>query len=120
MKISLIDIGALSDDRGEINFLDVQNQIPFQIRNVFFIKDVPAGKSRGAHANKKSHEFVIAISGSFDININKKESFNLCSSDKGLLIPANTWLEIVNFSEDAICLVLSSELYDVNEKILDA
>lgn len=120
MEVSLIQIGSSVDHRGQINYLDVANQIPFEVKNVFFIKDVPSGASRGNHSNVNSHELLICIKGSFTVTIDHEKVFNLENSEKALLVPHKHWIELSKFSEGAVCLVLSSESYDPNEKITDA
>ena len=117
MEISLIDIGKVVDERGELNFIDLQSQIPFTIKNFFFIKNVPQNKKRGCHSNQKTHEILIMVSGSLEVKLNKKKHFKLTSNNnKGLLIPSQNWIELYNFSNDAICVVLGSESYDEDEK----
>lgn len=120
MEVSLIEMGCVIDERGQINFIDVENQIPFQIKNFFFIKDVPKHQKRGCHSNKISHEFIIAVQGEVEIELNREQLFKLTDTQKGLLVPANNWIELKNFSNDAICIVLGSEVYDESEKVIDA
>lgn len=116
MQVSLIDIGNVTDKRGSLSFIDIQKKLPFEIKNIFFIDNVPAKQSRANHLNKKSIELLIPIKGSFKATLNKKEEFNLDNKLQGLLIPNNNWIELFDFSEDAICLVLGSEPYSQEEK----
>jgi len=119
MKTSLIELGSVIDERGQINFVDIERHIPFQIKNFFFIKDVPSNQKRGCHSNEISHEFIMAVHGSFEIELNKRDKYILNSSLQGLLVPSGNWIELLNFSKDAVCVVLGSEPYNVSEKNTD-
>lgn len=114
----LIDLPKIPDPRGNLTFVEANRHIPFEIKRVFYLYDVPGGSSRGGHANKNLNQFLIAMSGSFDVHLDDgtaKKSFHLNRSYYGLLIPSNIWRELDNFSSGAVCLVLASDYYDANE-----
>lgn len=119
MEAGLIDIHHITDERGTLNFVEVTRQLPFSIQNVFFIHEVPQGASRGNHANERSHELIVALKGSVRITLNKKEEYLLDRNTVGLIVPARHWIEMEDFSEDVLCLTLSSEAYSEEEKITD-
>lgn len=103
-----------SDERGSLTVCENMKDIPFDIKRVYWIYDVPKEKERGGHANKISYQFLVAIKGQVDIVLENKEGrkvYHLNEPDKGLLIPPMTWNELLNFSDDAVLLVLSSQFY---------
>ena len=121
-KIKLINLPKIEDPRGNLTFVEEKNQIPFDIKRVYWIYDVPGGEVRGGHAYKKSDEFIIALSGSFDVIIEDgktRKNYSLNRSYYGLYIPRLHWRTIENFSTNALALTLSSTLYDVNDYIRD-
>lgn len=111
----LIELPKIIDPRGNLTFIESYNQVPFNIKRVFYLYDVPGGESRGGHANIALEQVIIAVSGSFDVlvddGINKKK-FMLNRSYFGLYIPGLIWREIENFSSGAVCLVLCSEYFN--------
>jgi dTDP-4-dehydrorhamnose 3,5-epimerase-like enzyme len=110
----LINLPKISDTRGNLTFLEGSRHIPFEIRRVFYLYDVPDGAERGAHALKKCHQLLLAISGSFDVHLDDgstKSSVHLNLPHQGLLVPPLIWREMENFSPGTVCLVLASELY---------
>jgi len=112
----LIDVPKIADPRGNLSFLEGGKHIPFDIKRVFYLYDVPGGESRAGHALKTCHQFVIAMSGSFDVILSDgKESqrYELNRSYRGVYIPPLIWREIENFSSGSVCAVLASE--DFNE-----
>ena len=113
-KCQLIDLPKIADPRGNLTFVEGGRHVPFDIKRVFYLYDVPGGADRGGHALKKCHQFLIAMSGSFDVilddGINKKR-IQLNRSYHGLLIPPMVWREMDNFSSGAVCLALASEGY---------
>jgi glyoxylate utilization-related uncharacterized protein len=115
----LIDIPVVHDTRG--NLCVIENKIiPFAIKRVFYLCDIPGGSKRGGHAHKKLQQFIIAINGSFDINVNEKNLksvYTLNRSNFGLYIPPMHWCQLKNFSSGAVCLVLASEHYDESDYI---
>lgn len=114
----LIDLPKIEDDRGNLTFIEAERHIPFDLRRVFYLYDVPGGSMRAGHALKICHQFIIAISGSFDVLLDDgvgRRRFHLNRSHYGLYITPLTWREIDNFSSNSVCLVLASEPYDEND-----
>lgn len=118
----LITLPRIFSDTGSLTFAQNQEHIPFEIKRVYYLYDIPAGESRGGHVHKSLIQMVIAASGSFDIILkdgyNEKNIF-LNQPDLGVLIPPGIWREIANFSSGGICLVLASELYHEGDYIRD-
>lgn len=111
----LIDLPKIYDARGNLTFIENERHVPFAVRRIFYLYDVPGGENRAGHALRRCHQFMIAMSGSFDVILDdgyRKERFQLNRSYYGLYIPALTWRELENFSTGAVCLVLASEYYD--------
>lgn len=118
----IVNLPKINDQRGNLTFIEGDKHIPFAIKRVFYLYDVPGGESRAGHALKKCHQFVIAASGSFDVILDdgaKKERFQLNRSYYGLYIPPLTWREIENFSSGSVCLVMASEPYDEHDYYRD-
>ena len=110
----LIDLPKIADPRGNLTFIEGGRHVPFDIKRVFYLYDVPGGADRGGHALKKCHQFLIAMSGSFDVILddgNNKRRIHLNRSYHGLHIPPLIWREMDNFSSGAVCLALASESY---------
>ncbi len=112
MNPHIIKLPKIIDPRGNLSFLQHPNHLPFEIKRTFWTYDVPSGEIRGGHAYHEQREFIIALSGSFDIVITNSDNttlkFSLNRSDYGLYIPALTWRHIENFSTNALALHLSS------------
>lgn len=111
----LTDLPKIEDDRGNLTFIETERHVPFDIQRVFYLYDVPGGSMRAGHALKTCHQFVIAISGSFDVVLDDGQArrrFHLNRSHYGLYVTPLTWREIDNFSSNSVCLVLASEPYD--------
>ncbi len=111
----LVDLPKIYDARGNLTFIENERHVPFAVRRIFYLYDVPGGESRAGHALRHCHQFMIAMSGSFDVILDdgyRKQRFQLNRSYYGLYIPALTWRELENFSTGAVCLVLASEYYD--------
>ncbi len=111
----IIGLPKIPDPRGSLTFVESGVHVPFDIARVFYLYDVPGGAERGAHGLKTCQQFVIAMSGSFDVVLNdglNEEVVRLDRSFFGLLIPAMIWRDLKNFSSGAVCLVLASEKYD--------
>lgn len=111
----LIELPRFESDKGNLTFIEAHRHVPFDIRRVYYLYDVPGGAERGGHAHKALHQFVIAMSGSFDFVLDdgrarKRIHFN--RSYYGLYIPPMIWREIDNFSSGAVCMVLASEYFD--------
>ncbi|MCE3076893.1 sugar 3,4-ketoisomerase [Chryseobacterium gwangjuense] len=122
MEISNINLPKILDKRGNLSFFEYPNQLPFEIARTYWIYDVPGGEVRGSHAFKEQQEFIIALSGSFDVIINdgeKEEKFSLNRSYYGLYIPKMFWRRIENFSTNSLALIVSDKLYDDNDYIRD-
>jgi len=120
--VSLINLPKFLDARGNLSFVEEKNHIPFEIKRSYWIYDVPGGSKRGGHAYKNNNEFIIALSGSFDVILNdgqKEEKFNLNRSYNGLLVPNMLWRRIENFSTNSLALILSSTVYCENDYIRD-
>jgi len=121
-KVKLIQLPKINDPRGNLSFFESNNQIPFKIKRTYWIYDVPGGEVRGSHAFKNSQEFIIALSGSFDVVLhdgNKEKIIHLNRSYYGVYIPKVIWRTLNNFSTNAVALVVSSTTYDENDYIRD-
>lgn len=121
-EYKLIDLPKIEDARGNLTFIEENNHIPFEIKRVYYLYDVPGGESRGGHAHKNLNQFIIAANGSFDVILDngyEKKRFHLNRSYYGLHIPPMTWRELDNFSSGSVCLVLASEYYNEEDYIRD-
>ena len=121
-KVKIIELPKILDKRGNLSFFENTKQIPFDIKRVYWIYDVPGGAHRGSHAFKKSQEFIIALSGSFDVVLNNGEEevkYNLNRSYNGLYVPNLLWRKLENFSTNSLALIVSSIEYDQNDYIRD-
>ena len=119
---NIIYLPKISDPRGNLSFIENISHLPFEIKRSYWIYDVPGGTDRGGHAYKENIEFVIALSGSFDVIIDDGgtvERFNMNRSYYGLLIPKMTWRTMENFSTNSLALILSSTEYNVDDYIRD-
>ncbi len=119
MNIEIIQIPKIEDYRGNIAVIE-KNVVPFTVKRVYYLFDVPSSARRGGHAHKEQFEFLIPLSGSFDVVVNdgkEKQVITLNKPDKGLLIKSNIWRELENFSSAAVCLVLSSGEYEEEDYI---
>lgn len=121
MKPKIIDFPKIQDPRGNLTFLQYDNQIPFKIKRTFWTYDVPGGETRGGHAYKNQEEIIIALSGSFDVVITNLDGtidkFSLNRSYYGLYLPAKTWRHIENFSTNSLALHVSSEFFSKEDYI---
>lgn len=121
-NIRLINLPQVTDPRGNLTFIEGINHIPFEIKRVFWIYDVPGGETRGGHAYKTTHEFIIALSGSFDVKLdtgNMQKIYSLNRSYYGLYVPAGTWRQMENFSTNSLALVLASNFFNSDDYIRD-
>lgn len=121
-RVQIIDLPKILDPRGNLSFFENSRQIPFEIKRTYWIYDVPGGEIRGSHAFKDSHEFIIALSGSFDIILNDGEKvmrYNLNRSYYGLYVPNLIWRSIENFSTNSLALIVSSIPFDASDYIRD-
>jgi hypothetical protein len=113
-QCSLIKLPKILDVRGNLTFIEGNNHIPFEIKRVFYLYDVPGGEKRAGHALKTCDQFIIAAAGSFNVHLDdgiNKTTYHLNRSYYGLYIPAMVWREIDDFSSCSVCLVLASEEY---------
>ena len=120
--MNIIQLPKILDQRGNLSFLEGNRHIPFEIKRVFWIYDVPGGETRGGHAYHESQEFIIALSGSFDVVLNdskNEQCFSLNRSYYGLYVPKMTWRQMENFSTNSLALVLSSTKYTEDDYIHD-
>lgn len=120
---SVIELDKHHDDtRGNLSVVQHHKDIPFDIKRIYYLYDVPGGESRGSHAHKELWQFMIAMSGSFRVTLDdgkEKKSFYLNSPYKGLLIKPGMWRDLNDFSSGAVCVVLASEDYDESDYIRD-
>jgi len=116
----LIELPKIEDNRGNLSFIEGNVHVPFEIQRVYWIYDVPGGEVRGGHAYKTLHEYIVALSGSFDVVLNngkKKQKWTLNRSYYGLYVPNMVWRSLENFSTNALCMILASEHYSENNYI---
>ena len=121
MKFKIIDIPKIEDRRGNLSVIE-KEVIPFDIKRVYYLYDVPSDAYRGGHAHKEQYEFLIALSGSFEVVLDdgfEKQKVMLNKPNKGLLIPTMIWRELENFSSGVVCLVLASDVFDEADYIRD-
>lgn len=121
-KCKIIDLPKIHDPRGNLTFLEGSKHIPFDIKRVYYLYDVPGGAERGGHAHKDLHQIIIAIAGSFDVVINDgsdTQRFHLNRSYFGLYVCPMIWRELDNFSSGSVCLVLASDYFSEADYIRD-
>jgi oxalate decarboxylase/phosphoglucose isomerase-like protein (cupin superfamily) len=120
-SVGLIALPKISDPRGNLTFIQFPQQVPFKIKRVFWIYNVPSGDLRGGHAYRIQKEVIIALTGSFDVVVKRKNGeiikFSLNRGDVGVYIPEMTWRYLENFSTNAVSLHLSSSSFDENDYI---
>lgn len=118
----IIDLPKISDPRGNLTFIENSRHIPFDIKRVYYTYDIPGGSDRGTHAHKDLHQFMVAMSGSFDVVLDdgrNKKRFHLNRSYYGLYICPMMWRLLDNFSSGAVCMVLASEVYREDDYLRD-
>lgn len=112
----IIELPKIYDPRGNLTVAEQMNNIPFEVKRVYWTYDVPSGESRGGHAHKECVEFIIAVSGSFTVSLDDgrghKQDFHLNHPWEGLFVPTGIWRTLEDFSSGSVCLVLASELFD--------
>ena len=111
----MVDLPKINEPRGNLTFIEGGRHIPFEIKRVYYLYDVPGGAERGGHAHKNLHQLIIAMSGSFDVILNdgtQQKRFHLNRSYSGMYICPMIWRELDNFSSGSVCMVLASNLYD--------
>jgi len=122
MLVKIIKLPKISDPRGNLTFIEQSKHIPFEIKRVYWIYDVPGGEIRGGHAFIEQREFIVALSGSFDVVINdgkNEQRHYLNRSYFGLYVPAGLWRHLDNFSTNAVAMVVSSTNYCEEDYIRD-
>jgi len=120
--VRLIELPKIGDRRGNLSVIEEKNHIPFKVERTFWIYDVPGGESRGGHAYRSTEEFIVALSGSFDVVLDdgkERKTFSLNRSYYGLYVPKMMWREMTNFSTNSVALVLSSTKYDAADYVRD-
>lgn len=118
----MVQLQKITDLRGNLSVIEEMKDIPFKIERTYWIYDVPGGESRGGHAYKENQEFIVALSGSFDVILDdgkEKKIVSLNRSYNGLYVPKGIWREMSNFSTNSLALVLSSTKYDATDYIRD-
>jgi len=118
----IIELPRITDPRGNLTVAEENKNIPFDIKRVYWLYDVPGGECRGGHAHKQIKEILIAVSGSFHVTLDngkEKQTFLLNHPYQGLLIDTKTWRTLDDFSSGAVCVVLASDFYDENDYIYD-
>lgn len=121
-KVRIIQLPKFLDKRGNLSVIEELKDIPFKIERTYWIYDVPGGEARGGHAYRKNQEFIVALSGSFDVILDdgkERNTYPLNRSYYGLYVPEGIWREMNNFSTNALALVLSSTPYDKEDYIYD-
>lgn len=118
----IIELPKITDPRGNLSFIEGGRHVPFDIKRVYYLYDVPGGSDRGSHAHKALHQFIVAMSGSFDVVLDdgiRKHRFHLNRSYYGLYVCPMMWRDLDNFSSGAVCMVLASAHYDEADYIRD-
>lgn len=116
----IVNLSKIMDPRGNLSVIEELKDIPFKIERTYWIYDVPGGEIRGGHAYKENQEFIVALSGSFDVVIDdgkEKHTFSLNRSYNGLYVPKGVWREMENFSTNSLALILSSTKFDASDYI---
>ena len=121
-RISLLSFPKISDERGNLTYIQYIDHIPFEIKRVYWLYDVPSGQTRGGHAFKLQNEVVIALSGSFQVYLTdgiSEETYLLNRPNQGLYIPKMTWRQFRNFSTNTVVLIITSDLFNEEDYIND-
>lgn len=119
-ECNLLHLNQIGDRNGHITAINNNVELPFAVKRIFYLYDIPGGESRGAHAHKECHQFLVAASGSFEVLLDDgktKRQVLLNRPDLGLHIPSGIWASEINFSSGSICLVLASDVYDEKDYI---
>ena len=120
--VRIVELPRFNDPRGNLSFAEQNNQIPFEIKRTYWIYDVPGGENRGGHAFIQSEEFIIALSGGFEVTVNDGinfKTFSLNRSYYGLYIPRGLWRELHNFSTNSLALEFASTVYNREDYVND-
>ena len=121
-KARIIELPKFLDARGNLSFIEEFKHVPFKIERTYWIYDVPGGEARGGHAYKENREFIVALSGSFDVILDdgrERKTYSLNRSYYGLYVPKGIWREMDNFSTNSLALILSSTAYNTEDYIYD-
>lgn len=119
-QAKIINLPKILDARGNLSVIEEKKQIPFEIERTYWIYDVPGGEVRGGHAYRKNEEFIVALSGSFDVILDDgsdRKVFSLNRSYYGLYVPNGIWRQMVNFSTNSVALILASTKFDLSDYI---
>ena len=122
MEARIIDLPKILDRRGNLSIIEEENHIPFKIKRTYWIYDVPGGEKRGGHAYRENQEFIVALSGSFDVLLDdgkEQNIFHLNCSYYGLYVPKGFWRKMENFSTNSLALILSSTPFNADDYIYD-
>ncbi|MEI6638926.1 MAG: WxcM-like domain-containing protein [Chlorobium sp.] len=117
-RCKIIELPKITEPRGNLTFVEGNNHIPFDIKRVYYLYDVPGGAERGGHAHKALHQLIIAMSGSFDVLLDDgytQRRFHLNRSYNGLYVCPMIWRELDNFSSGSVCMVLASNIYEESD-----
>ena len=120
--VKIVELPKFADPRGNLSFVEQLNHIPFEIKRTYWIYDVPGGENRGGHAFKQNQEFIVALSGAFDVTVDdgmRRKVFCLNRSYYGLYVPAGLWREMENFSTNSLALEFGSIHYDEKDYLRD-
>ena len=118
----IIELPKISDPRGNLTFIEGDRHVPFEIKRVYYLYDVPGGANRAGHGHKQLQQLMIAMSGSFDVEVDdgsNKRTYHLNRSYYGLYLPPMLWRQIDNFSSGSVCMVLASDYYDEDDYYRD-
>lgn len=122
VNCKIVELPKISDPRGNLTFIEGHQHIPFDIKRVYYLYDVPGGAERGGHAHKALHQLIVAMSGSFDVILDDgthKRRYHLNRSYNGLYVCPMIWRELDNFSSGSVCMVLASNRYDESDYYRD-
>lgn len=120
LKTRIIPLPTFVDSRGSMSVLEQFDRIPFDIKRIYWIYDVAKGEERGAHAHKNQYQLIVAVAGSFTVEVDtgdSKEEFHLDSPTQGLFVMPGTWRTVKEFTPGSVCLVASSDYYDISDYI---